>query len=182
MEWLNKVAKHHKEWVKIVNSFGEYFFAEDIVQETYIMLMKWSSEEKLFKDGNISKGYMYFALKNTFLQHINKKNKISFISLEEVCNVAEENNTEENEAYNNLLNNIDSECNSWHWYDKQLFELYKNTNKSLRQISAETNISVTSIFNTVKTCKKRIKNNIGEDYQDFKNKDYELIKKRNEKK
>jgi DNA-directed RNA polymerase specialized sigma24 family protein len=83
LEWLNKVAKHHKEWVKIVNSFGEYFFAEDIVQETYIMLMKWSSEEKLFKDGNISKGYMYFALKNTFLQHINKKNKISFISLEE---------------------------------------------------------------------------------------------------
>ena len=182
MEWLNKVAKHHKEWVKIVNSFGEYFFAEDIVQETYIMLMKWSSEEKLFKDGNISKGYMYFALKNTFLQHINKKNKISFISLENVCNVLEENNTEENEAYNNLLNNIDSECNSWHWYDKQLFELYKNTNKSLRQISAETNISVTSIFNTVKTCKKRIKNNIEEDYQDFKNKDYELIKKQNEKK
>ena len=182
MEWLNKVAKHHKEWVKIVNSFGEYFFAEDIVQETYIMLMKWSSKEKLFKDGNISKGYMYFALKNTFLQHINKKNKISFISLENVCNVTEENNTEENEAYNNLLNNIDSECNSWHWYDKQLFELYKNTNKSLRQISAETNISVTSIFNTVKTCKKRIKNNIEEDYQDFKNKDYELIKKRNEKK
>jgi len=182
LEWLNKVAKHHKEWVKIVNSFGEYFFAEDIVQETYIMLMKWSSEEKLFKDGNISKGYMYFALKNTFLQHINKKNKISFISLENVCNVLEENNTEENEAYNNLLNNIDSECNSWHWYDKQLFELYKNTNKSLRQISAETNISVSSIFNTIKICKKRIKNNIEEDYIDFKNKDYELIKKQNEKK
>jgi hypothetical protein len=45
----------------------------------------------------------------------------------------------------------------------------------------ETNISVTSIFNTVKTCKKRIKNNVGEDYEDFKNKDYELIKKQNEK-
>jgi RNA polymerase sigma factor (sigma-70 family) len=178
LEWLNKVAKHHKEWVKIVNSFGEYFFAEDIVQETYIMLMKWSSEEKLFKDGNISKGYMYFALKNTFLQHINKKNKISFIPLEDCFNLAEENNTEENEAYNDLLNNVDLECDSWHWYDKQLFELYKNTNKSLRQISAETNISVTSIFNTVKTCKKRIKNNIGEDYQDFINKDYELIKKK----
>ena len=80
MEWLNKVAKHHKDWVKIVNSFGEYFFAEDIVQETYIMLMKWSSEEKLFKDEQINKAYMYFALKNTFLQHLNKNNKIKFIS------------------------------------------------------------------------------------------------------
>jgi DNA-directed RNA polymerase specialized sigma24 family protein len=178
LEWLTKVAKHHNEWVKMVNQFGEYFFAEDIVQETYIMLMKWSSEEKLFKDGNISKGYMWLALKNTFLQHVNKNNKIKFIPLEDVYNLAEENNTEENEAYNDLLNNVDLECDSWHWYDKQLFELYKNTNKSLRQISAETNISVTSIFNTVKTCKKRIKNNVGEDYQDFINQDYELIKKK----
>jgi predicted DNA-binding protein YlxM (UPF0122 family) len=56
--------------------------------------------------------------------------------------------------------------------------LYKNTDKSLRQISSETSISVTSIFNTIKTCKKRIKNNIGEDYEDFLNKDYELIKKK----
>jgi RNA polymerase sigma factor (sigma-70 family) len=181
LKWLTKVAKHHKDWVKIVNSFGEYFFAEDIVQETYIMLMKWSSEEKLFKDEQINKAYMYFALKNTFLQHLNKNNKIKFISIEDAVNLAEENNEEENNAYNDLLNNIDLECNSWHWYDKQLFELYKNTNKSLRQISAETNISVTSIFNTVKTCKRRIKNNVGEDYEDFKNKDYELIKKQNEK-
>ncbi len=55
-------------WVKMVNQFGEYFFAEDIVQETYIMLMKWSSEEKLFKDGNISKGYMWLALKNKLVK------------------------------------------------------------------------------------------------------------------
>lgn len=165
----------------MVNQFGEYFFAEDIVQETYIMLMKWSSEEKLFKDEKLNKGYIYFALKNTFLQHVNKNNKIQFISLDDVYNVEHINQDEENEAYNDLLNNVDLECDSWHWYDKQLFELYKNTNKSLRQISAETNISVTSIFNTVKTCKKRIKNNVGEDYQDFINQDYELIKKQNEK-
>ena len=125
---------------------------------------------------------MWLALKNTFLQHVNKKNKIKFIPLEDVYNLQVEDNTEENEAYNDLLNNIDSECDSWHWYDKQLFELYKNTDKSLRQISAETNISVSSIFNTIKTCKRRIKNNIEEDYIDFLNKDYELIKtKQNEK-
>ena len=62
--------------------------------------------------------------------------------------------------------------------EKELFELYKNTNKSLRQISTEINISVSSIFNTIKMCKRRIKNNIEEDYIDFLNKDYELIKKK----
>lgn len=177
MEWLNKVAVHHKEWVKVVNTFGEFFFAEDIVQETYIMLMKWSSEEKLFKDGQINKGYVWLALKNTFLQHVNKNNKIRFIQIEQAYYLTHEDNSEENEAYNNLINNLDRECEGWHWYDKQLFELYKDTNKSFRQISLETNISVTSIFNTIKTCKKRIKTNLGEDYEDFKNKDYELIKK-----
>ena len=121
---------------------------------------------------------MWLALKNTFLQHVNKNNKIKFIPLEDAYNLQVEDNTKENEAYNDLLNNVDLECDSWHWYDKQLFELYKNTNKSLRQISSETNISVTSIFNTVKTCKKRIKNKVGEDYQDFINQDYELIKKK----
>ena len=33
MEWISKVAKYHSEWVKVVNTFGEYFYAEDIVQD-----------------------------------------------------------------------------------------------------------------------------------------------------
>ncbi len=183
MEWLVKVAKHHKDWVKIVNSFGEYFFAEDIVQETYIMLMKWSSEDKLFKDGKLNKGYMWLALKNTFLQHLNKNSKIQFINIEEVFNLEYINEDEENEAYKKLINNIEEETKTWHWYDKQLFDIYKNTDKSLRAISSETDISVTSIFNTISLCKAKLKYSIQEDYEDFINKDYELIKlKQNGKK
>ena len=33
MKWLGIVAKHHKEYVSIVNGFGEHFYAEDIVQK-----------------------------------------------------------------------------------------------------------------------------------------------------
>jgi hypothetical protein len=29
MEWLKIVAKDHKEWVKLVQSFGEDFFSEE---------------------------------------------------------------------------------------------------------------------------------------------------------
>jgi hypothetical protein len=50
---------------------------------------------------------MYFALKNTFLQHLNKNNKIKFISIEDAVNLAEENNKKKTNAYNDLLNNID---------------------------------------------------------------------------
>ena len=41
-KWLEKVASHHKEWVKTVQKMGEYDFAEDIVQESYIALMKYA--------------------------------------------------------------------------------------------------------------------------------------------
>ena len=46
MEWLKIVAKDHKEWVKLVQSFGEDFFSEDIVQESYIRLYKYCKPEK----------------------------------------------------------------------------------------------------------------------------------------
>jgi hypothetical protein len=34
---------------------------------------------------------------------------------------------------------------------------------------------LTSIFHTLKKCKDRLKESVGEDYEDFINKDFELI-------
>jgi predicted DNA-binding protein YlxM (UPF0122 family) len=56
--------------------------------------------------------------------------------------------------------------------------LYKKTGKSIRELSKETTISTKSIFQTLKHCKERLKENVGEDYEDYKNKDYELILKK----
>ena len=52
-KWLEKVAKYHNDWIKIVNSFGEYNFAEDIVQLSYIALMRYASENKVIKNGKV---------------------------------------------------------------------------------------------------------------------------------
>ena len=46
-QWLEVVAKQHKEWIRIVNSFGEYDYAEDIVQEMYIVLHKYADPNKI---------------------------------------------------------------------------------------------------------------------------------------
>lgn len=174
---MNKIVIHHKEWVKIVNSFGEYFFAEDIVQETYLMLLKWSNEEKLFTNGNLNKGYVWLALKNTFLMSLRNENKIQKVDIESIAMLQQEQNNElKHESYSRLLTILDQEVASWHWYDQKLFKLYKDSNLSMREISKETNISVTSIFNTIKNCKARINESVGETYEDYINEDYELIK------
>lgn len=176
MEWINKIAKNHREWVRIVNSFGEHFFAEDIVQETYIMLMKWSNEDKLFNDGKINKTYIWLSLRNTFLMHVTKASKLNKVSLENIATLQQgENEEHKHESYSKMLDLIDCEIQNWHWYDQKLFNLYKDTNLSMREIGKETTISVTSIFHTLKDCKTRIKEAVGETYEDYINEDYELI-------
>jgi DNA-directed RNA polymerase specialized sigma24 family protein len=173
--WINRVVEHHKEWIAFVHSFGEHFFAEDIVQETYINLLKWSSEDKLFTNGKINKGYMWLSLKNTFLQHINKTKRIKYVSLENLYMMEMSNNTEMLVAKNAIELKIVEEIDSWHWYDKMLFEVYRNEKTSMRKMAAETKISLSSIFNTIKNCKEKIQDNVGEDWEDYINGDFELL-------
>ena len=176
MDWLTDIAKHHEEWVKIVRSFGEYNYHEDIVQETYIRLHQYSSREKLYKDGVLQRGYIWIALKNTHILYLKSKEKKNKVSLGDNFQVADENNVEQKEAQGVLDQIIKETIESWCWYDAMLFNLYKDTDLSLRDIADKTNISLTSIFNTITNCKQRLKEAVGEHYQDYKNEDYERNK------
>ena len=82
LEWLRIVAKQHDEWVKIVNSFGEYNYAEDIVQEGYLALIKYAKPENIIKDNKMTRGYMYFTLRSIYYQYYNKKRKVKKISID----------------------------------------------------------------------------------------------------
>jgi DNA-directed RNA polymerase specialized sigma24 family protein len=177
MEWLKIVAKDHKEWVKLVQSFGEDFFSEDIVQESYIRLYKYCKPENIIQNGQVNKGFMYFVLRNLYLLHIKSEKKNALVSLSglEVLKDETTDLTKE-EAYSKMLSKVHEEVDSWHWYDKQLFTIYKDTDLSIRDIAKETTISSSSIFNTLKNCKSKIKTKFKEDYEDYKNGDYELIK------
>lgn len=176
MKWLELVAKDHKEYVKVVQSFGEYFYAEDIVQEAYLRIYKYCKPENIIQNNEVNKGFMYFVLRNLYLSYLKELEKNPKIPIDElIYSLYEEDETEKHEAYLRLLNKVSKELNNWEWYDKMLFEIYKNDNKSIRKISKETRISTKSIFQTLKNCKKRLKENLKEDYEDYKNEDYELI-------
>lgn len=176
MEWLKIVAKDHKEWVKLVESFGEDFFAEDIVQESYLRLHKYCKPENVIQDGQVNKAFMYFVLRNLFLLNIKAEKKNAMVSLENLGVLKDEpTNLTKEESYARMLSKINEEVDSWHWYDKQLFTIYKDTDLSIRKIANETTISSSSIFNTLKNCKGKIKLKFNEDYQDYINEDYELI-------
>jgi len=177
-EWLAIVAKRHNEWIKIVNSFSEYDFAEDLVQEMYLTIYKYADEEKIIKNGVVSRGYIFFTLRSIYFQYYNSKRKIIKVYLDNEKTTTEIQNIDEMDeqiAYNKICTLMDEHINNWRWYEKKLFLLYRDSGLSIRGIAAETGISWVSIYHTLKAAKQELKEEFGESYDDFKNDDYELI-------
>jgi DNA-directed RNA polymerase specialized sigma24 family protein len=167
-KWIEQVAKHHKEWVEVIYKLGETDYAEDIVQESYMALIKYADEKKLIdENGKVRKGYMFFTLRSLYYQFYNKKKKVNKVSFDEQWEIFDDSNLEEQEAYNDICLMIDKELETWHWYDRKLFKLYRDSDMSMRDIAKETNISLISIFHSIKNYKEILNSKFEKDYQDY---------------
>ena len=192
---LKELSKRNDEWIKIAYSIcKDKHLSKDLVQKMYMRMRKYITDpEKIKKDGKINSLYVYVTIKNLFYQYKNKKNKNKFIEYKDFDSYDECNTyefyTDYTSSYEDdvdilnmekankiIMDNIENEIKTWHWYDEKLFRLYYFTNKSLRQIASETKISLTSIYNSCKNYKEIIENKFGEDILDFFNKDYDKIK------
>ena len=176
MKLLNELAKHHKEWIHIVKTFGEHNTCEDIVQEMYIKLNKYTKLQNIQQNGKLNKSYVWLTLRNLYYNKQNQANKVNLIDIDDCRQLTSEQYNELMfKAQSNIEEKIKQEINKWHYADKILFEIYLKEKKSMRQLAKEIDISLTTIFWTIKRCKERLKQNVGEDYTDYLNKDFELI-------
>lgn len=176
MNWINKVAKYHKEYINTIRGFGEDFYAEDLVQEMYLRFITKNKEQQVMNKGEVNRYYVFLTLRSLFVDFYRQKSRVIKVDITECLNLEQIDEIEQHEAFGSLMNQVSKEMNNWHYYDRLLFQLYKDTNMSMREIAQGTNISLKSIFGTLKHCKKRLKENVGEDYLDFVNEDFELIK------
>ena len=177
-DWLEFAFKDHQKWIKIIESFGEFDYAEDLVMEAYIVLYKYAKPEKVIKNGRLAEGYMFFTLRSVLYQYFNKKKRIIKVYIDDDDNTTfleDDTFLEEQEAFNKICILIDEEIDKWHWYNKKLFKLYRDTDLSIRGIAKETGISFVSIFHTLKNSKEKIKDKFKEDYMDYLNEDYDRI-------
>lgn len=172
---LQVLAKHHDEWVSMTTSMGANGFSEDIVQEAYLRIYKYGKPEKILPKGKVNKAFMFVVLRNTYTTYCRDRAKIKRVALTETKELQHTNNITWKEAQFKFDQMIEQAQEDWHWYDKMLFNHYKDSGKSLREIEKETGISLTSLWNTVKNCKARLKETLGETYQDLINEDYELL-------
>ena len=181
-QWLTKVAEKHQDWIGIAASFVGNSEAENIVQKMYINLDRWADERIIKKDGEVNRCYVYLSIRTLCFMYFKEQKKVGELpedgsSLEELASEAyEEYDIEKDLAWQLIIDNTHTLIDSWRWYDKTLFILYRDSTFSLRGLAKETGISWMSIHSTVKNCKDIIRNTFQEDYEDFKNGEYHLIK------
>ena len=201
MDWFETLSLKHTEFLRMVKLFPENETnnnAEDIVQDAYIELTELGTKKhkegdkrvnQKYKDlptckrvltetGEINMVYMWITLKRVSMNALKKRIKKSehIIRLGEGFEKSGEEEAENEQAFGLLMDKVEQEMDTWHWYDKLLFETYVKDSRSMRGLSSDTHISLTSIFTTLRNCKNRIRENVGEDFLDYMNEDYELIK------
>lgn len=165
---LELLSKHHNEWIKMARSIGTNN-PSDLVQDMYIRLYDYSNIEKITNNGKVNKMYVWLTLRNLYYSEYKKR--INTTLIDEVKNLQD---SSEKECYK-IDEKIQDCIDSWGWYESKLFTIYKDDGKSMRTLAKETGISLSSINNTLKKCKRSLITEVGEDYKDYLNKDYELI-------
>ena len=179
---LEKLAENHTLWIKMVINMGcDKHIAEDIVQSMYLRIHRLVTDEKkiMYNDDEVNRFFIYVTLKNMFVDFVKARNKYTFFEYMETDDIEEgleDIEFDEQEAFHNLVDSMSSEIMSWERYDIILSQLYFKTDLSLRDIANGSGISLMSIYNSVKNYKNILNNKFMDDYQDYVNGDYHLIK------
>ncbi len=192
---LIELSKYHKEWLDIAFTFLQNKHdAEDLVQDFYLRLHKYKVklDNVRYKNG-INKYYMYLTIRNMSMDFL--KSKTPTITLEGIEPDIEDN--EDKQAEQKLYKKIDKKMNTWSQYDRILFECYMYSGLSYRQIANGTdkgarfisnqkflsiqavkrgnNISVSSMFNTIKSCRLKLQEELGQDFKHYFNNEFDKI-------
>ena len=190
MRVIDLLAQKHNDWIRMAKSFKvTEDQANEIVQEMYLRITDYVKDAKkiMYNDKEINTFYVYITLRNIYYSNFyntgkNIKNR-KVIYFSEIIDQADsralgkymiENpeeiyaNIDRKKKLDVLIDKIEEEINSWYWYDKKMTKLYMNTKMSMRDISKETKISLSSIFNTLTNAKEKIREVTKKEYRNYK--------------
>ena len=157
----------------MARSFGaDQDLANDIVQEMYVRLYKYVGEPEkiMYNEKEVNTFFVYVTLRNMFSTLMKAKSRIEFVDVSQLEDelIFEEANEDAETHLVALYNEIWEQADDWHWYDRKIFDLYHNTDMSIRTLADKTKISARSIFNTLKNARERIQDECNDHYQAWK--------------
>jgi predicted DNA-binding protein YlxM (UPF0122 family) len=170
----------------VVNMGCDKHIAEDIVQSMYLRIHRLVTDEKkiMYNDDEVNRFFIYVTLRNMFVDYVKASSKYTFYEYLENDDVPQDVELdafefEQQEAFHNLIDSMSSEIKNWERYDIILSTLYFKSDLSLRNIADGSGISLMSIYNSIKNYKSILNNKFIDDYQDYVNGDFHLIKPKN---
>ena len=179
------LADKHNDWIRMCLSFGaDLDTAKDLVQSMYLRMHNYvkDGERIMYKDDEVNTFFIYVTLRNMYRTLMTKGSKYIEFEIVEHEGIDEqyemyfeEADLDEQAAFQRLVDKVYGEIDSWHRYDKLLSYKYLKTDYSLREIAKGSGISLTSIFNSMRNNKKILRKLFKEDWEDFKNGDYDRI-------
>ena len=162
MTTLEKIASKHKDWYRIVKSFGcEGDKCEDIVQEMYLKAHTLISNGTDISYGDeINHFYIYRILRSLFIDLCRKEAKITKVNVEYLQKFVEEEEVKEYKDIEGKMKQLDTLLDKVYWYDAKVFRLLTEEKMSIAELSKKTGISYYSLYNTYKNVKSLIKTEI----------------------
>ena len=175
---LEKLAVHHELWIKMLVNLGcDIDVAKDLVQDMYLRMHRLVKDEKriMYKD-DVNRYFVWITLRNLYYSYLkDKRNSIFYEILENDEVVQSEYDIAEDDAFENIMTQINEIISDWSVYDKRLFELYFIQGLSLRAISKGAKIGLTSIHNSILNQKAILREHLSEDLIDYFNQDFDKI-------
>lgn len=166
---LTKLYENHNKWNVIVKRLGApNHVAEDLVMDMYIKMHN-VNKNTVIKSIDV---YAYFVLRNLYFDYFKKQNvkRSKEVSIEELTNRLS--CTDDKMIYeledSNLfcmkseiveskkIDDLELAKNTLIWYDRKVLDLHYS-GLTMRKISRDTGISLSSIFNTIKNARKTIR-------------------------
>tara|TARA_R110002124_G_C8929722_1_gene511904 strand:- start:727 stop:1224 length:498 start_codon:yes stop_codon:yes gene_type:complete len=158
-----KAAEKHKDWIKIVKSFGcPPEIAEDIVQEMYIYLINYEKKgiDIWYNDDEVNYYYIFKQLRGIYVAYVRSEKKVTKVGVEHIQNNVQDISPQEYESqYKNNLDAYNEAIDDVYWYDRKVFELIAQ-GKSVAELSRDTRIGYYSLYNTFNKIKATLKSKL----------------------
>ena len=159
---LSLLAEYHNKWLANVNALinDENIQAEDIVQDMYLKIH--SSKDEIINKAIVdSKPHIGYVNKILYTMYLKAQKEESLKTELKDNHTVEEKQPEINKF--NIEKKIDEIVNSFYWFDRKLFNLYRKEFHTIRSLSKATKISHVVVHNTISKCKKKIKRKLNEE-------------------
>lgn len=170
---IDILAEKHSDWVNMAKSFGvSPEDANELVQQMYIRITDYVGDPKkiLYNKTEVNTYYVYVTLRNLYLSkhHQGKKNTIYLDDQKDIDEILLPESVEQQKInFDKIFEKIDRITQDWYWYDKKIFNIHFYNQMSMRKISRETKISLSSIFNTLSNGKQKIREGAIEEYRKY---------------